>query len=89
MEASEYLRMQQEDEKRYEGLCLRCGACCGALDADPCRNLARDSENKYYCKVYDHRVGQQFTVSGKSFACVPIREIFRFESPYPNCAYFK
>jgi len=89
VEESQYLQKQKEEQEKYEALCSRCGACCGALDGDPCINLAKDSSDKYYCKVYDNRIGVQSTVSGKTFACMPIREIFRFKSPYPNCAYFK
>ncbi|MDE2027884.1 MAG: hypothetical protein KGK03_06560 [Candidatus Omnitrophica bacterium] len=74
--------MLKEDLERYnqwidtknlewEGLCHRCGACCGALE-DPCENLRKDPSGKYYCVVYEHRFGQWHTVSGKLLTCVPI-----------------
>ncbi len=81
-----YFQKQNDDLLRYEGLCKRCGACCGAFD-DPCINLKKDTNGKYYCSVYENRHGLQKTVSGKSFNCVSIRDILKFDPPYPDCAY--
>ena len=82
-----YLKKQIEQEEQHEDKCLRCGACCGVNDGDPCANLAKDGLNKYYCKTYDDRLGRQKTVSGKDFTCVMIRDVLRFEPPYSECAY--
>lgn len=87
MEEVRYSQKQEEEFERYEGRCLRCGACCGTYDGDLCRNLIKRSDNKYYCRVYENRIGQQATVSGKRFACIPIRDFLKFNSSYPNCAY--
>ncbi|PIQ88558.1 MAG: hypothetical protein COV72_07420 [Candidatus Omnitrophica bacterium CG11_big_fil_rev_8_21_14_0_20_42_13] len=84
-----YTQKQEEDFKRHEDQCLRCGSCCGAYDGDPCRNLVKISAAQYQCKDYEHRIGQQMTVSGKHFACIPIRVFLTFNSGYPNCAYSK
>lgn len=84
-----YLEKVKEKLVIYEALCLHCGACCGALDGDPCGNLVKDERNKYYCKDYSNRLGLQLTVSGKSFNCVPIRDTLKFEPSYPFCAYAK
>jgi len=56
----------------WEAKCTRCGACCGAFD-DPCENLSRDPDGKYYCAVYERRFGVWHTISGQELICVPIR----------------
>lgn len=84
-----YLQKQEEQLKRYEGLCVRCGECCGADGDDPCANLAKDAQDKCYCKAYENRLGPQKTISGKSFNCVPIRELLKFDLPYLRCPYVK
>lgn len=88
MERELYFSKQKEQLSKYEALCHRCGNCCGVRDGDPCVNLAKDSQNKYYCKNYHQRLGGQVTVSGKKFNCVPIRDLAKFDAPYPDCAYF-
>jgi len=87
MDKAAYLRKQGEEEREYEGLCRRCGACCGALDGDPCEELKRDDSGKYFCSVYENRIGMHKTVSGKQFACVPIRDL-RPNLPFKSCVYF-
>jgi uncharacterized cysteine cluster protein YcgN (CxxCxxCC family) len=89
MENEFYLQKQKEKQEAYEALCIRCGACCGALDGDACLNLATDSNNKYYCKIYENRFGKQSTVSGKTFHCIPIRLLRGTGTTFANCAYFK
>ena len=85
-----YLKKQEEQLKDYEDRCKRCGACCGANDADPCANLSKDNLGKYYCLVYENRLGQQRTISGKAFNCVLIREnLKKFNFLNPGCAYNK
>ena len=69
----------REKEAAYEALCKRCGACCGANEADPCSHLLKDAEGLYFCSTYNDRLGLHKTVSGKEFNCVPLRKIL-FES---------
>lgn len=89
METKLYLKKQEELSSRYESLCLRCGACCGVSDGDPCANLQNDGLSRYYCLAYESRLGAQKTVSGKLFTCVPIRDVLKYDSPYIECAYAK
>ena len=84
-----YLQKQDEQFMDYEALCLRCGHCCGAGDGDPCINLARDCQDRYYCKAYQVRLGSQKTVSGKEFTCVAIRELLKRRALHPQCPYYK
>ena len=85
---SDYSEKQGQEEAAYEARCRRCGGCCGAYDSDPCARLRKDEAGKYYCSVYDHRIGMQKTVSGKNFACVPIR-ILQPNLPFKGCAYYE
>ncbi|MFA5346244.1 MAG: hypothetical protein WC315_08240 [Candidatus Omnitrophota bacterium] len=87
MNEAEYLRKQEEEQVKYEALCRRCGACCGSLDGDPCEHLKQDGSGKYFCPIYDHRIGMHKTISGKQFACVPIRDL-RPNLPFKSCVYF-
>ena len=67
-----YTQYLHDQEQEWEARCTRCGACCGALN-DPCENLRKTAEGKYFCSVYDRRFGKWRTVSGKELECVPIR----------------
>jgi len=87
MDKESFLSRQQKEELEYEALCKRCGACCGALDGDPCEDLRKDSDGKFYCSVYTHRIGMHKTLSGKQFACVPIRDL-RPNLPFRSCVYY-
>ena len=72
-----------------EDQCLRCGACCGAVD-DPCENLHKDANGKYYCRAYAQRFGQWHTVSGKELTCIPIRAKIAQGDSWPgdeHCGY--
>ena len=89
MDSREYFEKQDQQSADYEAICLRCGACCGALDGDPCLNLVKAADNKYFCKSYDTRIGTQKTVSGKQFHCVPIRNVLEYDGAHPGCAYKK
>ncbi|MDP3790034.1 MAG: hypothetical protein Q8R48_06510 [Candidatus Omnitrophota bacterium] len=82
-----YLRKQEEQFREYEGRCLRCGECCGVNGTDPCANLIKQSDGKYYCSVYENRLGPQKTVSGNVFNCVTIRDVVRFGVSYRSCPY--
>jgi len=66
-----YLKQKEED---WELLCIRCGGCCGAYD-DPCLHLKRDSRNKFYCEIYNERLGIRKTIGGEQFNCVLVKEI--------------
>jgi len=89
MEESRYIEIQKQKEKAFEALCTRCGVCCGASDGDPCLNLTKDSENRYFCKDYENRFHKQTTVSGKEFHCIPIRLLRGSGTKFANCPYFK
>jgi len=80
----------KECEESYEAVCLRCGACCGAFDGDPCSHLKKDTEGLHFCDDYEHRLGPQKTVSGKRFNCVYIADILRYRWQGDHlCAYKK
>jgi hypothetical protein len=81
-----YNKKQDEYFSEYEGLCRRCGRCCGA-DTEPCSNLAKDPKGKYYCRSYEDRLGLQRTASGRNFTCVQIRDVLAKGLPYENCGY--
>ncbi len=89
MDKDLYNRKQEELKEHYESICVSCGACCGVTDGDCCVNLAKDKAGKYFCKVYDKRLGKQKTISGKEFSCVEIRDVLKFGPVHPGCAYLK
>ena len=85
-----YQATQEAKERKYESLCLRCGACCGAFEDDPCSHLKKDDEIKYFCDIYEKRFGLQKTVGGRDFVCMPIRDIlFKSWSGSWRCVYKK
>lgn len=84
---TEYNLYQEEQFRDYESICRRCGACCGAEDGDPCVNLVENGDGTYFCKVYENRFGEQKTISGKIFHCIPIDDVIRNGGGRPNCAY--
>jgi hypothetical protein len=71
LDYEDHLKTKQEE---WEGLCIRCGACCGAYD-DPCEHLEKDASGKYFCQIYHRRLGTRRTVAGEVFDCVPIQDI--------------
>jgi uncharacterized cysteine cluster protein YcgN (CxxCxxCC family) len=86
-EVGRYQAYMQEKEKAWEGVCRRCGACCGAYE-DPCSQLARDKEKKFYCKDYENRFGPQRSCGGREFSCVPIRQVLHNHWNHDHlCAY--
>jgi uncharacterized cysteine cluster protein YcgN (CxxCxxCC family) len=87
MSEETYQQKQKEMDDEYEALCRRCGWCCGARDGDPCVNLEKLADGTYFCRVYPNRIGQQKTVSGKSFTCIPIRVVRTYHKLYPLCPY--
>ena len=82
-----YQQIQNENYINYENLCNRCGSCCGAHDGDLCSNLVKELDNKYYCKIYNNRLGLQKTQSGRVFTCVDIRNVIKFAEAPPTCVY--
>lgn len=84
-----YITHQEKQFRIYEDRCRRCGLCCGAEDGDPCINLVKNIDGKYSCKVYENRIGQQKTLSGKVFSCVPMKQVIMYSGTRPGCAYSK
>lgn len=84
-----YQRWQEGQLRAWEAKCGRCGACCGTVDGDPCEHLRKDNNSKYFCSIYEHRFGLRKTVSGKEFACVPIRQILHQSWPGDSCCGYK
>lgn len=86
----EYDLYKDEQFRRYEGICRRCGACCGSEDPDPCSDLIKDKDGRYFCRVYENRLEEiHETKSGNKFHCVPIGDIINNIGARPNCAYIK
>ncbi|MFA6321106.1 MAG: hypothetical protein WCY36_04535 [Candidatus Omnitrophota bacterium] len=83
-----YKQKQDDWQREFESLCLRCGKCCG-IDQDPCSNLAKSPDGRYTCKVYGQRLGTQRTVSGRTFTCVPITEVLKKGMPNQACGYLR
>lgn len=82
--------LQKKQEKAWDAACNRCGACCGVTEGDPCENLGKDSEDKYFCRIYEHRFGLRRTVGGREFQCVPLRWIMHQTWPGDHlCSYKK
>ena len=86
-DTNKYKRYQEELEKWYESLCIQCGVCCGVHDGDPCMHLLKTVNGKYICATYATRLGPQKTVSGKTFNCVPIKEVLQHKGYLSECAY--
>ena len=89
LEDALYKEKQKQAEARWEALCGRCGACCGAFDGDPCEHLRMDSSRKYYCAIYNNRFGKHKTVHGAEINCVPIRDILHSSWPGDTCCGYK
>ena len=75
MDEELYDQIQDKKLQEHEALCMRCGACCGVLEGDPCAHLKKEKDGKYFCDVYDNRFGLQKTVKGEPVLCVPIRNM--------------
>ena len=88
-EIDRYNQHLLEKEKEWEAKCTFCGACCGALE-DPCENLRKTATGKYFCNVYENRLGRWRTVSGKELECVAIRDKLAKGESWPgdeHCGY--
>lgn len=75
LEASEYEECLARKAQEYENRCLRCGACCGVFEKDPCVKLVQDPDGRYRCSDYENRFGMQKTIKGNEFKCVTLRQI--------------
>ena len=84
-----YQKLQEEQLKRWEATCTRCGACCGITEGDPCEHLVEAGNGKYLCGIYENRFGLHQTRSGKPFRCVPIRDILHKSWPGDICCGYK
>lgn len=84
-----YTAHQQQELERWENLCGRCGACCGAFDGDPCEHLRQGVDKKYFCSIYANRFGPKRTVKGNTINCVPIRQILHTSWPGDHCCGYK
>ncbi len=87
LENADYQSCLAKYDVEYEKMCKRCGACCGTRDNDPCENLKKDHDGLFFCTQYSERLGVQKTISGKSFICVPIRNLLITRSAPHNCVY--
>ncbi|MCK4810326.1 MAG: hypothetical protein KAS99_05265 [Candidatus Omnitrophica bacterium] len=82
-----YLKNLKKRQNKWENICIRCGACCGAYE-DPCKYLKKEASGKYSCEIYDQRLGLRKTVGGEKFRCVPIKEVMHNWWPGSHlCAY--
>ena len=84
-----YRASQERQSQAWESQCTRCGACCGAIEGDPCEHLAKDESGKYFCRIYETRFGLRRAVSGRYFRCVPIRDILHQNWPGDQLAVIK
>ena len=85
---AKYEYYQKDQFEKFEGTCSCCGECCGSRDGDPCADLARDmTTGKYFCRTYEGRLGPRVTLSGRMFACGPIRSIVEQGLLRADCAY--
>lgn len=87
-EEEKYIKKLEEKKQILESLCLRCGQCCGSRDGDPCLFLEKDKQDKYFCGIYETRLGPKKTISGYSFNCIPIEKAIRESDSVPaTCPY--
>lgn len=89
MIADAYESYQEKKFEEYEALCRKCGGCCGALDGDACEHLV-SKDDGYFCDTYETRHGLRKTRSGKTFMCVPIKDVINKSwHARPGCGYLK
>ncbi|MBF0511576.1 MAG: hypothetical protein HQL13_04515 [Candidatus Omnitrophica bacterium] len=84
-----YHEWMVSQNKVWEEKCFCCGSCCGSLE-DPCENLQKGLNGKFYCSVYDKRLGEWRTISGQVLRCVPIRDKIAQGHSWPgdeHCGY--
>ena len=88
-ESKDYQEYMRKKEGEWEALCIRCGACCGVFE-DPCTELIRNTDGTCVCRDYEHRLGVHKTKGGKTFRCLPIRDIIHMSWDHDHlCAYKK
>ena len=88
-EDERYQASLKAEFERWEGLCGRCGACCGAFDGDPCEHLRQSADRKYFCSIYEDRFGPKKTIKGNTINCVPIQKILHTSWPGDHCCGYK
>lgn len=84
-----YADLMKKRHAEWEAKCMRCGACCGIIEGDPCEHLYQADDGLYACSIYKDRFGLHKTVSGKPFMCVPIRNILHTAWPGDQCCGYK
>ena len=87
MDDERYIQREELKQDQHEALCKCCGVCCGAASNDPCSQLIRKDNGKYYCATYADRLGPQRSLSGNIFTCVRIGDVLRVGVTYPDCGY--
>ena len=60
--------------------------CCGSADGHPCEHLRHDGD-KYYCEIYENRLGYHQTTTGQRFRCVTIKHMIETTGGFSECAY--
>jgi len=88
METAAYYSYLAARELEYEKACGRCGSCCGAYN-DPCSMLIQLPDKTCHCKDYENHLGQQYTVSNRTFNCVAIKDLIKKDAAPPGCVYTK
>lgn len=89
LDEEKYQDLLRKWERQWESLCTRCGACCGVKEGDPCEHLQELSGGRYACAIYENRFGFHKTRSGRTFQCVPIRQILHKSWPGDECCGYK
>ena|SRR3989338_1408522 len=88
-DGAQYHQWQVRQEAQWESLCTRCGACCGIVEGDPCEHLEIREDGTYACRIYSNRFGVHKTVAGRTFRCVPIRDILHLSWLGDHCCGYK
>jgi uncharacterized cysteine cluster protein YcgN (CxxCxxCC family) len=88
-DTTKYGQWQDQQLAGWESLCNGCGICCGVAEGgDPCEHLLELDNGTYVCDIYPTRFGLRKTRSGRSFHCVPIRDILHKSWPGGHlCSY--
>ena len=85
-------KKENPDIINFEDICVRCGACCGAYDGDPCEHLKKNGDGTYYCEDYENRLGTHYTIHKVKIECVSIKKKLQLDESWIGdelCAYKK